>query len=95
MFLTLFVFDYNLRDHHKYLFITLNILHIINLVHGYSFFFFPCSLQKHNAGIDRSATGRIGVSLAQLSAVKDVVFSFKRAESRLVEMSGKNWGRSQ
>jgi predicted ATPase len=25
--------------------------------------------------------------------VKDVVFSFKRAESRLVEMSSETWGR--
>ncbi|OEU10838.1 AFG1-like ATPase, partial [Fragilariopsis cylindrus CCMP1102] len=32
------------------------------------------------------ATGLIGVSLAQLSSVKEVVFSFRRAESRLYEM---------
>lgn len=41
--------------------------------------------------IEWSATGRIGVSLAQLSAVKDVSFSFQRAESRLVEMNHSNW----
>ncbi|MFW8590788.1 cell division protein ZapE [Glaciecola sp. 2405UD65-10] len=40
-----------------------------------------------------SATGRIGVSLAQLSAANDLAFSFRRAESRLVEMGGKEWGR--
>ncbi|KAL7512073.1 hypothetical protein ACHAXN_009010 [Cyclotella atomus] len=39
-----------------------------------------------------SATGRIGVSLAQLSAVKEVSFSFKRAESRLAEMAAAKWG---
>jgi hypothetical protein len=39
-----------------------------------------------------SATGRIGVSLAQLSAVKEVPFSFKRAESRLAEMAAAKWG---
>ena len=33
-----------------------------------------------------SATGRIGVSLAELSAVKDVGFAFNRALSRLIEM---------
>ena len=40
-----------------------------------------------------SATGRIGVSLAQLSAANDLAFSFRRASSRLVEMGGKEWGR--
>jgi len=40
-----------------------------------------------------SGTGRIGVSLAQLSAVREVSFSFKRAASRMVEMSSSNWGR--
>ena len=40
-----------------------------------------------------SATGRIGVSLAQLSSVQDVSFSFQRAESRLQEMKRKAWGR--
>ncbi|MFC3093886.1 cell division protein ZapE [Alteromonas sediminis] len=40
-----------------------------------------------------SATGRIGVSLAQLSSANDLAFSFQRAASRLVEMGGKEWGR--
>ncbi|GGW75499.1 hypothetical protein GCM10007391_04740 [Alteromonas halophila] len=40
-----------------------------------------------------SATGRIGVSLAQLSSANDLAFSFRRAASRLVEMGGKQWGR--
>lgn len=41
-----------------------------------------------------SATGRIGVSLAQLSTVREVAFSFQRAESRLVEMMNTtDWGR--
>jgi predicted ATPase len=40
-----------------------------------------------------SATGRIGVSLAQFSAANDLAFSFRRAASRLVEMGGKDWGR--
>jgi protein AFG1 len=44
--------------------------------------------------VEWSATGRIGVSLAQLSAVQDVSFSFKRAESRLVEMNNGSWGRA-
>jgi len=39
-----------------------------------------------NVDVEWSATGRIGVSLAQLSAVKEVVFSFRRAESRLHEL---------
>ena len=43
--------------------------------------------------VEWSATGRIGVSLAQLSAVKDVAFSFARAESRLAEMRRPSWGR--
>jgi hypothetical protein len=33
-----------------------------------------------------SSTGRIGVSMAALSGVKDVEFSRARAESRLLEM---------
>ena len=37
--------------------------------------------------VEWSATGLIGVSLAQLSSVKEVVFSFRRAESRLYEMT--------
>ena len=40
-----------------------------------------------------SATGRIGVSLAQFSSANDLSFSFRRAASRLVEMGGKEWGR--
>jgi protein AFG1 len=40
-----------------------------------------------------SATGRVGVSLAQLSSANDLAFSFRRAASRLVEMGGKEWGR--
>ena len=43
--------------------------------------------------VEWSATGRIGVSLAQLSAVREVSFSFKRAASRLAEMSASSWGR--
>ena len=43
--------------------------------------------------VEWSATGRIGVSLAQLSAVREVSFSFKRAASRLAEMSVSHWGR--
>ncbi|KAL3823872.1 hypothetical protein ACHAXA_005454 [Cyclostephanos tholiformis] len=43
--------------------------------------------------VEWSATGRIGVSLAQLSAVREVSFSFKRAESRLGEMASSSWGR--
>lgn len=40
-----------------------------------------------------SATGRVGVSLAQLSSANDLAFSFRRAASRLAEMGGKEWGR--
>jgi protein AFG1 len=40
-----------------------------------------------------SATGRVGVSLAQFSSANDLAFSFRRAASRLVEMGGKQWGR--
>ncbi len=43
--------------------------------------------------VEWSATGRIGVSLAQLSAVREVSFSFKRAESRLEEVASPSWGR--
>ena len=42
--------------------------------------------------VEWSATGRIGVSLAQLSAVREVSYSFMRAESRLAEMAAPNWG---
>jgi protein AFG1 len=48
---------------------------------------------KDGGDMEWSATGRVGVSLAQLSAVNDVSFSFKRAASRLAEMSGTQWGR--
>ena len=48
---------------------------------------------NHDKTVEWSATGRIGVSLAQLSAVKEVSFSFQRAESRLAEMSLASWGR--
>lgn len=40
-----------------------------------------------------SATGRVGVSLAQFSSANDLAFSFRRAASRLVEMGGKGWRR--
>jgi len=43
--------------------------------------------------VEWSATGRVGVSLAQLSAVRELSFSFKRAESRLAEMASSSWGR--
>ena len=43
--------------------------------------------------VEWSATGCVGVSLAQLSAVREVSFSFKRAESRLAEMASSSWGR--
>jgi protein AFG1 len=48
---------------------------------------------KDGGNMEWSATGRVGASLAQLSAVDDVSFSLKRAASRLVEMSGSQWGR--
>ena len=47
---------------------------------------------KEGEYLEWSATGRIGVSLAQLSAANDLAFSFRRAASRLVEMGGKEWG---
>lgn len=50
-------------------------------------------IRTQDGDVEWSATGRVGVSLAQLSAVKDVAFSFRRAESRLAEMSGEQWGR--
>jgi protein AFG1 len=58
---------------------------------------FATTMIRSKNGKDRewSATGLIGVSLAQLSAVNDVAFSFRRAASRLVEMGGKKWGRSE
>eukprot|EP00547_Thalassionema_nitzschioides_P017915 CAMPEP_0194241932 /NCGR_PEP_ID=MMETSP0158-20130606/7630_1 /TAXON_ID=33649 /ORGANISM="Thalassionema nitzschioides, Strain L26-B" /LENGTH=505 /DNA_ID=CAMNT_0038976921 /DNA_START=24 /DNA_END=1541 /DNA_ORIENTATION=- len=42
--------------------------------------------QKGTTPMEWSATGRIGVSLAQLSSVREVSFSFQRAASRLAEM---------
>jgi len=42
--------------------------------------------QKDGSSMEWSATGRIGVSLAQLSSVREVSFSFQRAASRLAEM---------
>lgn len=48
---------------------------------------------KEGEYLEWSATGLIGVSLAQLSAANDLAFSFRRAASRLVEMGGKEWGR--
>jgi protein AFG1 len=50
-------------------------------------------IRTKDGEVEWSATGRIGVSLAQLSAVRDVSFSFQRAESRLVEMNNDGWGR--
>jgi len=49
---------------------------------------------KEHGKVEWSGTGRIGVSLAQLSAVREVSFSFKRAGSRMAEMSSSNWGRA-
>ena len=44
---------------------------------------------KEGEYFEWSATGLIGVSLAQLSSANDLAFSFRRASSRLVEMGGK------
>ena len=41
-----------------------------------------------DGGVEWSATGRLGVSLAQFSAIEDVRFAFTRAQSRLYEMQG-------
>ena len=49
----------------------------------------------NNGAMEWSATGRIGVSLAQLSSVKEVSFSFMRAQSRLSEMAASHWGRER
>jgi len=51
-------------------------------------------IKTKDGNMEWSATGRIGVSLAQLSAVRDTTFSFRRAQSRLFEMSNVEWGRS-
>jgi protein AFG1 len=48
---------------------------------------------KEGEYVEWSATGLIGVSLAQFSSANDLAFSFRRAASRLVEMGGKEWGR--
>jgi peroxisome-assembly ATPase len=49
---------------------------------------------RDGGSMEWSATGRVGVSLAQLSTVREVSFSFQRAESRLVEMmNAVDWGR--
>ncbi|WP_199671176.1 cell division protein ZapE [Salinibius halmophilus] len=48
---------------------------------------------KEGEHVEWSATGLIGVSLAQFSSANDLAFSFRRAASRLVEMGGKEWGR--
>jgi len=48
---------------------------------------------QNDGAMEWSATGRIGVSLAQLSAVREVSFSFQRAASRLAEMASPHWGR--
>lgn len=48
---------------------------------------------KEGGYYEWSATGRVGVSLAQFSSANDLAFSFRRAASRLVEMDGKEWGR--
>nr|WP_255375197.1 hypothetical protein [Oleiphilus sp. HI0061] len=48
---------------------------------------------KEGEHLEWSATGLIGVSLAQFSSANDLAFSFRRAASRLVEMGGKKWGR--
>ena len=50
---------------------------------------------KEGEDMEWSATGRMGASLAQLSAANDLAFSYRRAMSRLVEMGGKDWGRQQ
>ena len=50
-------------------------------------------IRTQNGEMEWSATVRIGVSLAQLSFVREVSFAFKRADSRLAEMAGANWGR--
>jgi protein AFG1 len=53
----------------------------------------PNSKRGDDGRVEWSATGRIGVSLAQLSSVREVSFSFARADSRLAEMCTSSWGR--
>jgi len=50
-------------------------------------------INTQNGAMEWSATGRIGVSLAQLSAVREVSYSFLRAGSRLAEMGAASWVR--
>lgn len=50
-------------------------------------------IRTQDGDMEWSATGRVGVSLAQLSSVREASFSFLRAESRLAEMAAANWGR--
>lgn len=50
-------------------------------------------IRTQDGDMEWSATGRVGVSLAQLSSVREASFSFVRAESRLAEMAAANWGR--
>lgn len=44
-----------------------------------------------SGGVEWSATGRQGVSLAELSGLQDTAFSFERCRSRLVEMQSKEY----
>jgi predicted ATPase len=48
---------------------------------------------KEGGEVEWSATGRMGVSLAPLSMVRDVSFSVQRCASRLNEMKQPTWGR--
>ena len=60
---------------------------------GSSSSFATTMLRTPNGEAEWSATGRVGVSLAQLSSVREVAFSFRRAASRLAEMGAPGWGR--
>ncbi|WP_342630993.1 cell division protein ZapE [Marinobacter alkaliphilus] len=67
---------------------------IVNEKGGNSSSFATTMIRTKEGGYyEWSATGRIGVSLAQLSSANDLAFSFRRAASRLVEMGGNEWGR--
>ena len=67
---------------------------IVNDKGGNSSSFATTMIRTKDGGYyEWSATGRIGVSLAQFSSANDLAFSFRRAASRLVEMGGKEWGR--
>ena len=60
---------------------------MVLIPHEWSFYLTdPNSLQP-------SLPDVIGVSLAQLSSVREVSFAFKRAKSRLAVMAAENWGR--